>query len=360
MDLISEQWKDVGRVIWVPDVRDFPSPRYTKQQVNEAGKALGGIIPDDTPDAHEIFRIAYNWRDAHMYPMYKIKGELQRKIRKTNAAGLAAARPKAMRSIRRKLSKTPLKLGAIRDLAGCRAILPSMKEVKELVAVYLDGASSHGFRAPLDYIGQPQRGGYRSYHLPMEFLAATDEEAPYDRFQVELQIRTRVQHAWATAVEAVGLYRGEHLKGGEGSADWLRLFRLMSIQLAEEEQTFIPDDAADRSLRRKEIMDLNDRLGATEMLRNIGSAFRLADSLPRTAAYVLIKYDRQNEAVSVKSYSGAVQGAEANDVDSGETVLVQVDKIENLKDAYPNYFGDVRLFRDRLVECVRGYKPPGL
>lgn len=360
MDAVSEQWDYADRIIRIPDVRDFPSPLYTRQQVNLAGKVLAVPIPQDTPDAHEIFRIAYNWRDAHMYPMSKIKGELQRRIRKIGIDGLTAARPKAMRSIRRKLAKTPLKLGSIRDLAGCRAILPSMKEVSELIAVYLAGASSHNFRTPLDYISQPQKGGYRSYHLPMEFLAATDEEAPYDLFQVELQIRTRLQHAWATAVEAVGLYRGEHLKGGEGSPAWLRLFYLMSAQFAEDEEAPVPPDAADRSMRRNEILHLAGELDALKVLRNMNSAFRLTGSLPRGAAYVLIRYDRQNEVVSVRSYAGALQGAADNSVDAGETVLVQVDKIENLKAAYPNYFGDVQSFYDRLTECVRGYRPSDL
>ncbi|OJV05440.1 MAG: hypothetical protein BGO20_10430 [Bosea sp. 67-29] len=33
---------------------------------------------------------------------------------------------------------------------------------------------------------------------------------------------------------------------------------------------------------------------------------------------------------------------------SFDTVLVEVDKVKNLKEAYPNYFGDVHLFRRQL------------
>src|SRR3954447_12934345 len=35
-------------------------------------------------------------------------------------------------------------------------------------------------------------------------------------------------------------------------------------------------------------------------------------------------------------------------------VLVEVGKIENLKKAYPNYFGDVEIFRNQLRLVTRG------
>jgi hypothetical protein len=49
---------------------------------------------------------------------------------------------------------------------------------------------------------------------------------------IEIQIRARLQHSWATAVESVGSFRQEDLKGNIGDADWLRLFRLISGEFA--------------------------------------------------------------------------------------------------------------------------------
>jgi hypothetical protein len=50
--------------------------------------------------------------------------------------------------------------------------------------------------------------------------------------------------------------------------------------------------------------------------------------------------------------------AEEGDNMSGEnrlnTVLVEADKIEDLKAAYPNYFGDVQLFSTNLQHITRG------
>jgi hypothetical protein len=43
---------------------------------------------------------------------------------------------------------------------------------------------------------------------------------------------------------------------------------------------------------------------------------------------------------------------------SYNTVLVEVDEIDNLKAAYPNYFGDVDLFKQKLIELAGGSRVP--
>ncbi|MBV8457911.1 MAG: hypothetical protein JO122_15000 [Acetobacteraceae bacterium] len=83
--------------------------------------------------------------------------------------------------------------------------------------------------------------------------------------------------------------------------------------------------------------------------------------IPRIAGnkpdYYLIRYDHCTKTVSVTGASKATatkysdQAEEAGNKrgdDIEDVVLVQVDEIENLKKAYPNYFGDVEVFRDQL------------
>jgi len=41
-----------------------------------------------------------------------------------------------------------------------------------------------------------------------------------------------LQHAWATAVEAVGIFTKQALKSNIGDGEWLRLFALMSSEIA--------------------------------------------------------------------------------------------------------------------------------
>ena len=68
-------------------------------------------------------------------------------------------------------------------------------------------------------------------------FSGTGQEEVYNGRRVEIQIRTRLQHSWATAVEALELFRRENLKGGEGSPNWLRLFKLMSAEFAVAENS---------------------------------------------------------------------------------------------------------------------------
>jgi hypothetical protein len=57
--------------------------------------------------------------------------------------------------------------------------------------------------------------------------------------------------------------------------------------------------------------------------------------------------------LATASYDKAEAGLRA-DQGNGVVVLIEVDKIENLKDAYPNYFGDVELFKKQLRDIALG------
>ncbi len=52
---------------------------------------------------------------------------------------------------------------------------------------------------------------------------------------IEVQLRTRLQHNWATAVETVGIFTGEALKSSQGNEDWQDFFRLVSTWFAHKE-----------------------------------------------------------------------------------------------------------------------------
>jgi hypothetical protein len=191
--------------------------------------------------------------------------------------------------------------------------------------------------------------------------------AVHDHRRIELQVRTRLQHSWATAVEAVGLFRGEDLKGNKGSERWLRLFKLMSAEFAVAEGCKEPPGVPAHHDRVTEIRELDGILSAAAMLQNMSHAVRWTDiaiSPTSPVRYYLIRFDNANKRVDVEPYfvpRSAVlsyDNAEEMDNESGKetanVVLVEADKIENLKDAYPNYFGDVQLFKTQLNRILKG------
>lgn len=51
-----------------------------------------------------------------------------------------------------------------------------------------------------------------------------------EKRKIELQIRTRVQHSWATALEIVDLFTQQSIKTNMGNKDWSDFFLYLSKQ----------------------------------------------------------------------------------------------------------------------------------
>ena len=355
----------VNEESFLGDMGDYPTFRFSRKQVIKAGKMLRGSIldtPDTREEAIQVFRIAYNWRNSHVYPMRRIRHELVGKVRQARVGAITAARIKRMVSIRRKLARYSVTLVQIQDLGACRAIVDAVADVEALAQIYRNGGSAHGLREDTSYIEVPKDGGYRSHHLVLEFLARETEQMFSGR-RIEIQLRTRLQHIWATAVEAVGLARGEDLKAGQGDPDWLRLFALMSSEFAEVEGCPLVPGTGEQASRRDEIKALDRKLGAVDVLENLNYAFKRIEHLGgQRDKWFLIQFDRAERSVAVTSYNNSVIGSDTytNEEyfhENLNSVLVEVDKVDNLRAAYPNYFLDVGEFSARMSGIVRG-KPP--
>lgn len=360
----------------VGEMADYPVLSYTHNDIERVGKIIarddlifGDQIP---PDIQNAFLIANNWRDSHAFPMRSVHMSVRYQMRKVGVRGISAARLKRMQAIRRKLRRIRLGLDQYQDLGGCRVILPDIASVNKLVKALKSDVVSPVDKEN-DYISEPKKDGYRSYHLIFRYKKK--KPTPYDGKRIELQVRTRSQHSWATAIEAVGLYRGEELKSGKGDADWLRLFLLMSAEIAEAEQCPPPPGLPTSDVRKAEIKSLESKLRALAVLDSISVGLHGPDT-PLAPGYkpshYLIKYDYDKKEVRVEPYNKAIRATESYDQaeavlrtgdEKDQVVLVEVDKINNLKVAYPNYFGDVNWFKTQLREITLGrsaveYKSP--
>lgn len=349
-------------------VAEYPKFKYSMKKVKRAGKTIAGVLPwteESAPLIKEAFLIANNWRDAHAYSMRSIRYHIIYYMKKNQLVGVTAARLKRMQAIRRKLRRVPENMNQLQDLGGCRAILASIADVNSLVGT-LKSKSRHELWQEDNYILNPKNDGYRSHHM-MFIYRGQGAATVHNGRRIEVQIRTRLQHSWATAVEAVGLFRGEDLKGNIGSADWLQLFKLMSAEFAVAEGCPEPPDVPNRIQRVAKIRDLDRKLKASEALNNLSYAVRFTeDSVApsSTPTYYLIKFDNEKKEVSVTpifkpktavaSYDNAEESDNQTGKDAENIVLVEADKLENLKEAYPNYFGDVQLFKMQLNEIVKG------
>lgn len=348
-------------------VANYPIYEFNTGDLKKAGKMLAQdsipYEPDSLDEVIRLFKIAYNWRHSHAYPMHRVRHELMGNIRKNKKSGITSARMKRMTSIRRKLSNSTTKLHQMQDLCGCRAIMSSLDEMRAVVAMYHNGGTVHHVKKSTDYIENPKLSGYRGHHLILEFSSKPGEMG-YDKRFIEIQVRTKLQHAWSTAIEAVGMVRKEELKSGDGCPKWLRLFTLMSSEFAVEENCpLVPDTPFETKLRHAELVALCKELDAVKFLETLNQAFKYTENYRgQYSNYFLIQYDSVNKDIRVRGYSKIGSAADAY---SGEesshagvnSVLVEVDKAENLREAYPNYFLDVSMFTNRLKDIAFPISP---
>jgi hypothetical protein len=120
-------------------------------------------------------------------------------------------------------------------------------------------------------------------------------------------------------------------------------------------------------VRAREIRDLDRALKAVDTLEDLSHAMNWSAIAvqPRSRpTHYLIRYDSVSKIVDVQPYTMPIKAAESYDKAEAVTigadneaeniVLVEVDKIENLKIAYPNYFGDVQIFKSQLKAITKG------
>ncbi|AOH85708.1 hypothetical protein AWL63_18950 [Sphingomonas panacis] len=335
---------------------------FQPDEYNAAARLLARTaFPVSTLEGLHALDVINNWRSAHAYPLNTFQITLRNRARKFEKSVTVAQRAKRLDSIHRKLiSKKTMRLTQMQDIAGCRAIFTRLTSVYRLAEFYKTKDFDHKFRNEKDYIENPKPDGYRSYHLVYEYVG-TDATAEYSGLRVEIQIRTQMQHSWATAVEAVGLFTRQALKSNQGDEDWLRFFALMSSAIAAIERTpSVPGAPIAKVELVNEIQRLSQKLRAKDMLRAYNTTLETIGAA-KDAKYFIIEVDPEEGKTTLRRFK-AKESSSANlrytelesKIPEGsrrQVVLVSASDIAALKKAYPNYFLDTALF-SRLVDRV--------
>ena len=229
---------------------EWITPQYSRQEVDDAGHELANrYLHPYSPSIQDALAIANNWRSSHAFPLNTMQVYLRRKANQIESTSLVAQRVKRLSSIEEsKLSRFSwLKFSEMQDVGGCRAIVRSVSHVEKLVKVYRHSNIKHTLIDEDDYIRRPKNSGYRGVHLIYRYRS--DRKATYNDLKIEIQIRSTLQHVWATAVETVGTFTRQALKSSQGEDDWLRFFALMSTYLAiKEGSPIVPKTPQDLGL----------------------------------------------------------------------------------------------------------------
>lgn len=337
-------------------MRFSPVPQESKKNINRAGRILIDDKASDT-DVDWAIDLANRWRACHAYPINTFQATLRGKVKDFRGDTLVAQRLKRMPTIIDKLKRYPtMQLTTMQDIGGVRAVLSSVSDVNKLAAEYKSkGRFAHELVDEKDYIQNPRdEDGYRSVHLIYKYR--NSRNPAYDGLRLELQIRTKLQHTWATAVETMGTFLGQALKSRQGDKDWIDFFAIASAAFANKENT--PTIPRYQGVSPKDVSlalanaDVN--LGALEKMKGFSAAVNhiaKTRSSRRSWSYHLIvlnslekkvqimAYDRENLQQAMTDYS--MYEKEAAEGRKIEPVLVSAGPIDTLRRAYPNFFLDI-------------------
>jgi putative GTP pyrophosphokinase len=349
-----------------------PIPIESKTLINKAGLFLSKFDMetelgfDETKEYFSSQDLANRWRACHAYPLNTFQATLRTKLKGYKGSPLVAQRLKRMPTLVDKLKRYPqMKLVTMQDIAGVRGIVEDINDVYSIVDKYINNNNfPHEFVRANDYIHNPRdEDGYRSYHIVYKYSNKTNPQ--YDGLSVEMQIRTKLQHIWATAVETISAFIGQALKSRKGDKAWIDFFALISSAFAIREGTNpVPRFA---HLELNEIYQLiaiqEKELSLLERIRNLRWFVNDMSDKQKHAHHLIIN-DYREEIILIKSY-GANEYSEAledynkyeNDLDKkNDITLVSAGPIASLRKAYPNLFLDLTEFLDILDEMVAAGK----
>lgn len=343
--------------------------RFTAPEVNAAGQLLyRSKAPASEEDRLKASEIVGNWRDAHNYPLHIIKKRLQLHARKVDPQNIVAQRIKRIRAVEAKLSRYPeMRLAQMQDIGGCRVIVNDIAMVREIVRRHKEGRIEHQLVGEKDYISAPRDTGYRSHHLIYRFKPESEERKSYTDLKIEIQIRSKLQHAWATAVETVDFFTSHalhSLKSSQGPEAWQRFFRLMGTAIAlREDCPPEPGCPSNESQIRDELKVLTKTLDVEGRLQAFAEALTKVPAGQRVyASYYLLELDLDAHEIKITGYRKRhLEAAQAQYFalekhlpKSHDVVLVAVNSLKGLQKAFPNYHADTRLFVRTMKAIAQG------
>jgi ppGpp synthetase/RelA/SpoT-type nucleotidyltranferase len=322
----------------------------------------------------QAIAIVNNWRAAHSYPLQTMKMTLKRRAKKICPSTIVAQRLKRLASIKLKLKLSKEagyhpNLSQMQDIGGCRAVMETVPQVKRLEKAFSEASKKNPHRGPQyfktsDYIAKPKENGYRGVHLVYKFRTDSAMHSCYNNQRIEIQLRSKLQHYWATAVETYSTFTGEALKSNIGSDQWKRFFALVSSTIAiTEKSPAVPGTPATMLEIVPELRELYINLNVFRVLSGWSAATKWTkdqtDKSIQEAGMYLLVLNPDSFSVAVTAYDkDALPAANLHyakiekEQPNLQAVLVSVDSLAALRTAYPNYFLDTNSFITLVTKAI--------
>lgn len=334
----------------------------SKNQVRKAGENVR-----DDKATNEDYKTISLWRSKHISIMTAMVNAINRKLKVKNLKAIIVARRlKRLSSIEFKLKRFPnMKFDTMQDIAGVRVVFKGLQQVKDFQMLMEKTYSKEDKKIKFklistkDYIQEPKDDGYRSIHQIFEHKDA--------KMHLELQIRTQLQHYWATAVEVLGMKGESKIKQGKGEDYHKEFFKLSSALFSYTENTTISSKY--KSLSKKDICEkiaeLNQKHNILKNLSGLAVSVQNIENQANEKNYYFIVvlnfitntlritgFKERDFAEAKKFYDFCEQDSKENQ--NTDVVLISLDKFKLLKQAYPNYYLDsgsfIKVIKKELQE----------
>ena len=324
-------------------------PGGSKSRVNRAGVRIrqGTATGDD-------LLVVEDWRAAHRGVLNTFQAILRKRTSGTKVS--VAQRHKRKTTIFDKLSRLPgMQLARMDDVAGCRLIFRSIRDLQAFRSKFHRARFNHKLRNEpdkYDYLKHPKPTGYRGIHDVYEYNVNSEAGKALAGLYIEIQYRTLVQHAWATAVEVIGFITLSQPKFQRGDTRYERAMALASELLARahEQQTGPFPSTSDQEIL-DDFLSLDSQLHLMQTLRGLNSA--KSDVTDKRNSFLIFSKEGELE---VRSFRDATDALRAlfdleKSMPDRDIVLVRADTSEEVRLAFRNYFTDAREFV-RLVDAA--------
>lgn len=352
---------------------------FSKKDIDKAARSIRHECNGD--ERIEAIAKIQNFRAIHLYPLMLIKNHIARTSSKVSKGIIIARRLKRLPTIIDKLERPTLdgetenaiKLTRMQDIGGCRAIVKNLTQLNLLKKKLESSRSVHKIINTYDYL-KPKSSGYGGVHLIYSCFHDDTGENQWKRTKIEVQIRTNLQHAWATSLEIIDTLEKIQLKTRiDGHEEWRRFFYIAGVLVAHDEGAIKLDDVELLECEL-ELTGLQSKLGVLSKLLKFSLAINaisnhrdkkhnlsqgmclvtlqqndiknLEDELRMTLR--ITRYDLKDSKKAIQAYNDS----EKND-NTIISALVSTSDAKNLKKAYPNYFGSTSDFAGFINKHIK-------
>lgn len=344
--------------------------KYGRHQIDKAGEII--MSAKSSKEYDDAMQKINEWRTLHLEALDALQSEILPLLKQSNIAiSLTSRRLKRITSILYKLDINPeMRLGGMQDIGGFRIIvndIDALHSVKKILTEQVP--RSFDLIKIMDYVQTPKESGYRSIHFIYKYKSA---DSNTDGAKIELQVRTRLQHSWAMAVETAGLITRTPLKSSMGSDEWLDFFKIVSSLFAiKEKQPILKmhiEKKYDIYSLMKLLYEVNKKFNHSDTLKALRVSVVHAKKEKFKNGYYILNIDFQSKIVRINAYSKDDENEAStaySELEKGITdkcnavVLVSVPKMKELQEAYPSYFLDTSEFIaaiDKMMENCKKMK----